>query len=63
MISMEDLLMRAKEFELEGVEFTDEDVDFANGLAKKGISEEEAIAQTLDGIREVLDEGLENEED
>ena len=60
-VEMGDLLNRAKEFELDGVEFTDMDVDFANKLMSKGVSKDEAVAQTLSGIRETLDDGLEEE--
>ena len=62
LIEMDDLLVRVKEFELEGVEFTDEDVSYANKLmSKDGMSKDDAVEQTLSGIRKVLDDGLDEE--
>jgi len=47
-----------KYFELDGVEITGEDVDLAAQKVKQGQSLEEACEEVLSGIRECLDEGL-----
>ena len=48
-----------KYFELEGVEITEEDFDFAESKVKYGKSIEDACDEVLKGIRECLDNGLE----
>lgn len=50
-----------KYFELEGVEITEDDFDFAEEKVKQGKSIEDACDEVLRGIRECLDDGLEDE--
>lgn len=52
-----------KYFELEGVEITEYDIDFAEEKVKQGKSIEDACDEVLKGIRECLDEGLEDFEE
>lgn len=49
-----------KYFELEGVEITEYDIDFAEEKVKQGKSIEGACDEVLRGIRECLDDGLED---
>lgn len=49
-----------KYFELEGVEITEYDIDFAEEKARHGKSIEDACDEVLRGIRECLDDGLED---
>lgn len=49
-----------KYFELEGVEITEDDFDFAEEKIKQGKSIEDACDEVLRGIRECLDDGLED---
>lgn len=49
-----------KYFELEGVEITEDDFDFAEEKVKQGKSIEDACDEVLRGIRECLDDGLED---
>jgi hypothetical protein len=63
-ITMEDLTSRLKDYDLEGVEISYDDVLDANMLAFGGeikIGREEAIDKVLLDIRQILDEGLEDE--
>lgn len=45
-------------FELEGVEITEEDIDFVEEKVRRGKRVEDACNEVLNGIRECLDEGL-----
>ena len=47
-----------KEYELLGVELTEEDVVNVANKIKSGMSKDAAIREVLSGIREILDEGL-----
>lgn len=49
-----------KYFELEGVEITEDDFDFAEEKVRHGKSIEDACDEVLKGIRECLDNGLED---
>ena len=49
-----------KYFELEGVEITEYDIDFAEEKVRHGKSIEDACDEVLRGIRECLDDGLED---
>lgn len=49
-----------KYFELEGVEITEDDFDFAEEKVKQGKPIEDACDEVLRGIRECLDDGLED---
>ena len=49
-----------KYFELEGVEITEDDFDFVEEKVKQGKSIEDACDEVLRGIRECLDDGLED---
>ena len=51
---MSDLVDNAKDYELEGVEFTQEDVDYVEELIKDGIPYDKAIKNCLNDIYEVL---------
>jgi hypothetical protein len=51
---MSDLVDNAKDYELEGVEFTQEDVDYVEELIKDGIPFDKAIKNCLNSIYEVL---------
>lgn len=51
---MFDLVDNAKDYELEGVEFTQEDADYVEGLIKNGTPYDVAIEECLNGIYEVL---------
>ena len=51
---MSDLVYRAKDHELEGVEFTDEDVDYVERVIKEGLGYDVAIKLCLSNIYEVL---------
>lgn len=50
-------------FELEGVEITEEDIEFIEEKINSGKSIEDACDEVLSGIRECLDEGLDDEWD
>lgn len=52
-----------KGFEFEGVEITDEDVDWIEEKINKGMSLENACDECLQGIRDCLDAGLDDESD
>lgn len=49
-----DLNENAERYDLCGVEFTLEDVDYVKSLIKEGISYDDAIHECLTNIREVL---------
>lgn len=49
-----DLYENAKHYDLCGVEFTLEDVDYVNSLIEAGTSYDDAIHECLTNIREVL---------
>ena len=49
-----DLNENAKYYDLCGVEFTSEDVDFVKSLIEEGASYNDAINECLTNIREVL---------
>ncbi len=49
-----------KGFELEGVEFCDEDYEFVEKLIAEGKSLEDACDKMMQGVRDCLDEGLED---
>lgn len=49
-----------KAFELEGVEFCDEDYEFVEKLIAEEKSLENACDEMMQGIRDCLDEGLED---
>lgn len=49
-----------KYFELEGVEITEDDIDFVEEKVRQGKSIENACDEMLRGIRECLDYGLED---
>lgn len=51
---MSDLVNNAKEFELEGVEFTDEDVAYVERVVNEGLEYDVAIRLCLSNINEVL---------
>lgn len=51
---MNDLVNNAKEFELEGVEFTDEDVAYVERVVNEGLEYDVAIRLCLSNIYEVL---------
>ena len=52
-----------KYFHLVGVEITEDDFDFAEDKVKQGKSIEDACDEVLRGIRECLDNGLEDFKD
>ena len=54
---LSDLVNNAKRFQLEGVEFTQEDVDCVEDLIADGKLYDEAIDLCLGGICDVLDCG------
>lgn len=56
---LSDLKENAKSYQLEGVEFTQEDVDYVNSLIANGASYEYAIRDCLEGIYDVLNEDVE----
>lgn len=49
-----DLNKNAKQYDLCGVEFTLEDVDYVKSLIEEGTSYDDAIHECLTNIREVL---------
>lgn len=51
---LSDLKENAKSYQLEVVEFTQEDVDYVNSLIANGASYEYAIRDCLEGIYDVL---------
>jgi hypothetical protein len=51
---MSDLVNNAKDFELEGVEFTDEDVAYVERVVNEGLEYDVAIRLCLSNIYEVL---------
>lgn len=51
---LSDLVNKASNYQLEGVEFTQEDVDYVESLIAKGKSYENAIDVCLSGIYDVL---------
>jgi hypothetical protein len=51
---MNDLVNNAKEFDLEGVEFTDEDVAYVERVVNEGLEYDVAIRLCLSNIYEVL---------
>lgn len=53
-IIFSDLNENAKHYDLCGVEFTLEDVDYVNSLIEAGTSYDDAIHEYLTNIREVL---------
>lgn len=56
--AMDMLLTHAKDHQLEGVEFTEDDALSVLSLVNEGNTLEEAANIVLDGIRDCLDEGL-----
>ena len=50
---LSDLKENAKSYQLEGVEFTQEDVDYVNSLIATGASYEYAIRDCLEGIYDI----------
>lgn len=50
----------AKKFELEGVEFCNEDYEFVENLIAEGKSLEDACNEMMQDVRDYLDEGLED---
>ena len=55
--AMDLLLSHAKDYDLEGVEFTEEDAKSVISLINENNTPEEAVKTVLDGIRECLDNG------
>lgn len=55
---VDDMLDMAKEYELEGVELTNEDALWVLDRMKTGVSREDAMRERMSDIRDVLDEGL-----
>ena len=55
---LSDLNENAKFYQLEGVEFTQDDVDYVNSLIANGASYEDAIRDCLEGIYDVLNEDV-----
>lgn len=53
----------AKAFELEGVEFAEEDYEFVENKMKTGMTMQDACDECLQGIRDCLDEGLDDIEE
>lgn len=53
---LSDLVEKASDYQLEGVEFTQEDVDYVESLIANGTSYEDAIDICLEGIYDVLNE-------
>lgn len=53
------LLAHAKEYQLEGVEITEEDAISVVSLVDENNTPEDAVSIVLSGIRDCLDEGLE----
>lgn len=51
---MSDLVNNAKDFGLEGVEFTDEDVAYVERVVNEGLEYDVAIRLCLSNINEVL---------
>lgn len=51
---LSDLVNNASNYQLEGVEFTQEDVDYVESLIANGKSYEDAIDICLEGIYDVL---------
>lgn len=51
---MSDLVNNAKDFELEGVEFTNEDVAYVERVVNEGLEYDVAIRLCLSNIYEVL---------
>ena len=56
--AMDMLVEHAKEHQLEGVEFTEDDAESVIALIDEGNTPEEAADIVLDGIRDCLDDGL-----
>ena len=53
----------ARNYELDGVEFTEEDAKRVVELTRRGFDYDKAVSLTLSEIRDVLDEGLDDERD
>lgn len=51
---LSDLVNKASDYQLEGVEFTQEDVNYVESLIAKGTSYEDAVDICLSGIYDVL---------
>lgn len=56
---LSDLKENAKSYQLEVIEFTQEDVDYVNSLIANDASYEYAIRDCLEGIYDVLNEEVE----
>ena len=56
---LSDLKENAKSYQLESIEFTQEDVDYVNSLIANDASYEYAIRDCLEGIYDVLNEEVE----
>ena len=56
---LSDLKENAKSYQLEVIEFTQEDVDYVNSLIANDASYEYAIRDCLEGIYDVLNEDVE----
>ena len=52
-----------KGYDLEGVEFCDEDYELVENLIAKGKSLEDACDEMMQGVRDCLDEGLKDIEE
>lgn len=53
---LSDLVEKASDYQLEGVEFTQEDAKYVESLIANGTSYEDAIDTCLEGIYDVLNE-------
>jgi hypothetical protein len=53
---LSDLVDNAPNYQLDGVEFTQEDVDYVESLIENGMDYDEAISECLNGIYDVLNE-------
>lgn len=60
---LDELIDRVKDYELEDVEIVEEDAKRVYELVGQGMDYESACDKVLSDIREVLDEGLSDEED
>lgn len=49
-----------KNYQLEGVEFCNEDYEFAEKLIAEGKSLKDACDEMMQGVRDCLDEGIED---
>lgn len=56
---LSDLVGKASDYQLEGVEFTQEDAEYVESLMANGTSYDDAIDICLEGIYDVLNEDIE----